>query len=747
MDLADLIGLISAALTAVGSYAAYRAWRLQRAEQQRDKFLDNPGTRSSISRTPTVSIYPPLGRLPTTVHGREAEIASLVELSLDPDGISRVLVGLGGIGKTTVALAVARELIDMGRRVWWMPATNGPDLMLALLSLGQSDLQIPDDEIQDALSGRRDVADLLWKYLDRQSGWLLVFDNADAPALLAGSPSRFADGTGFARPTRQGMVLITSRHTESEVWGSTCIVERIEPLSDADSATMLKELAPNAGKHEQALALARRLGGLPLALRSVGQHLSSPLVETRSFEDYLETLEPDYNTGRRYTATMGVAEDRQILAATWQFSLDALGESGASQARILIWILACFAPARPIWLQALDTEPLAVCLGGRAHLEQTLRALASVGLIDLKLDALGGTEEWTVLIHPAVGDVMRAEVSDLRIWSWRKPFRRKVAFKVDQVTMSMITNAIENLDAHSTSDWVVWQELIPHLRFTLERIADVQGKARLRRLIDAANYTLRAHIYGGWFESAEDLAVLTVAKAERLAESDKVRLLAQDNLARIYREKGDLGKAELECRTALSLMMKYLGPLHPYTLMSRTNLGRILRQKGDLIGAEAEYRVSLIGKRSALGPHHISTLMSWNNIGFVLSEQGRYEEALEETEELLSVKRAILGAEHPSTLMTWHNKCGILLALRRLDEASCNVGELLAVRRRILGAEHPFTLNTLFDRAKVRLALGEYSLAAADAAAVIEGRAGQLGASHPDTIAARKLLEEIDAAH
>lgn len=743
MDLADLIAVISAALTAVGSYAGYRAWRLERAKRQKEAMLDNPATRSAISRNPTVSIYPPLGRLPTTVHGRAEKVRSLVELALHPDGMSRVLVGLGGIGKTTVALAAAREFVDMGRRVWWIPATNSSDLMLALLSLGQSELQIPDGEIQDVLSGRRDVADLLWKYLDRQSGWLLVFDNADDPNLLADSPSRFADGTGFARPTTHGMVLITSRRLEPDVWGSTCSVERIEPLSDADSVAMLKELAPNAGKDEQAVVLVRHLGGLPLALRSVGQHLNSPLVETRSFKDYLKTFEPDYKPARRPSSTEGVNESRQLLAATWELSLNALAASGAPRARMLIWILACFAPARPILLQAFDTEPLVSCLGGLASMQRTLRALGSVGLLDLKLRNQGGTEQWAVLVHPVVGDVMRTEVADLDIRVWRRPLQRRVASKVYHVAISMITNGIDKLDSHNASDWIVWQELIPHLRFALEHMADVEGKRQLRSLIDAANYTLRAHIYGGWFESAEDLALLTVAKAERLAESDKVRLLARDNLARIYREKGDLGKAELECRAALTLMTKHLGPLHPYTLMSRTNLGRILRERGDLIGAEIEYRTTLAGKRSTLGPRHISTLMSWNNIGFVLCEQGRYEEALQETEELLPLKRMILGEEHPSTLMTWHNKCGILLSLGRLDEASRNIDELLAVRQRILGSQHPFTLNSLFDRAKVRMALGLYSLAAADAADVIDGRAQQLGADHPETITARRFLQDL----
>jgi tetratricopeptide (TPR) repeat protein len=485
------------------------------------------------------------------------------------------------------------------------------------------------------------------------------------------------------------------------------------------------------------------LGGLPLALRSVGQHLGSPLVQLRSFDDYLLTLTPDYEPARRLGKPEDEEEGLRLLATTWELSLDALANSGTPQARKLIWILAYFSPAQPIWLHSFDTTSLVVALGGRATLEMALRALRSVGLIDVQLRSDRDISQWILLIHPVVSDIMRARVIHINRWSWRRPLQKRIVSEIHTVAIKMITNVVSGLDPHNTADWVIWQELIPHLRSQLEYLGDCAAQEPLRLLVDAANSTLRAHIAGGWFESAEDLATITVAKARRLGLADAATMLAQDNRARVYREKGDLGKAESGCREVLVLMTQHLGPLHADTLAARNHLGRILREKGDLVAAEVEYRTALAGKLSTLGPNHISTLMSWNNVGFVLREQGRYEEALHETEGLLSKKRAVLGGEHPSTLMTWNNLCAILLSLKRLDEAHVNIEELLAVRQRILGAEHPYTLNTLFDRAKVRFALGLYSSAASDADAVVEGRVRQLGSNHPETMNAREFCQEL----
>src|SRR5205807_1236801 len=109
-----------------------------------------------------------------------------------------------------------------------------------------------------------DGPDRLWTLLERTPNrWVLVIDGADDPGLLAApalitpaekqSPARrVAEGTGWVRDTRRGLVLVTSRHRAQTTWGTQAGVQRVDTLSDDDAAQVLRDLAPQAGSHEQA---------------------------------------------------------------------------------------------------------------------------------------------------------------------------------------------------------------------------------------------------------------------------------------------------------------------------------------------------------------------------------------------------------------------------------------------------------------------------------------------------------------
>jgi predicted ATPase/tetratricopeptide (TPR) repeat protein len=89
--------------------------------------------------------------------GREAELARLTDLLLDPDYRLLTLVGPGGVGKTRLALAAAEEAVhSFAEGVWFVPLTevNGTDRSCAdaLLTAIASALRVP------LRSGIRDMA-------------------------------------------------------------------------------------------------------------------------------------------------------------------------------------------------------------------------------------------------------------------------------------------------------------------------------------------------------------------------------------------------------------------------------------------------------------------------------------------------------------------------------------------------------------------------------------------------------------
>src|ERR1700730_7196027 len=119
----------------------------------------------------------PFARNPQFV-GRNSQLDQLEEtLSAEQQPPKVAIFGLGGVGKTQIALELAYR--TRGRypecSIFWVPATNSESLQQAYLEIGRQ-LRIPDLEQEQG-----DVKKLVQRYLSDESAgrWLLIFDNAD----------------------------------------------------------------------------------------------------------------------------------------------------------------------------------------------------------------------------------------------------------------------------------------------------------------------------------------------------------------------------------------------------------------------------------------------------------------------------------------------------------------------------------------------------------------------------------------
>src|SRR5215472_17393627 len=140
----------------------------------------------------------PLGRLPVEVRGRDALLGELCQSFGRRLLAARlrwsgprvwVLAGMGGLGKSTVALAAARAARARGWKVWWVTATDAASLTGGMLEVLRQ-LRAPELVIRPVCEGVPAAPDHVWEFLNgpHLAGrrWLLIFDNADNPAVLAG---------------------------------------------------------------------------------------------------------------------------------------------------------------------------------------------------------------------------------------------------------------------------------------------------------------------------------------------------------------------------------------------------------------------------------------------------------------------------------------------------------------------------------------------------------------------------------
>lgn len=247
-------------------------------ELARHLHLDESATRrlleaSLITLAPHWSV--PLPRNPYFTGREEALSALHTQLGIDRAGPltqSSALYGLGGAGKTQIALEYAyRYALDYSA-VFWIHAETYEQISASFCQLAETlHLLQCQDKDQDAL------VTAVKRWLSTHSQWLLIWDDIEELALL----------DRFVPPRREGAILLTTRSpalgtfaqgiellpmTQEE--GMLLLLRRGKALPVEASNEAMCQL--NGSAPEQYMAakeLVAALGGLPLALDQAGAYI------------------------------------------------------------------------------------------------------------------------------------------------------------------------------------------------------------------------------------------------------------------------------------------------------------------------------------------------------------------------------------------------------------------------------------------------------------------------------------------
>jgi hypothetical protein len=224
--------------------------------------------------------------------------------------------GLGGTGKTQLAVEYAyRHAVDYDL-VWWLTAGQ-PALVTAQLA----DLARRGDIAGTTRHSARAAVEEL-RLGRRARRWLVIADNAAVVSDLSGLLSA-AGG--------EGHLLITSRNHE---WAEVSRLVEVDVLPRAEAITLLRARAP-AVPAAGAEHIAAALGDLPLALEQAGAWLAASGM---SSTDYLHAV--------RHRTREILAEGKPPaypapVAATWTLAVDTLDD------RLAVWLLCFWARLGP----------------------------------------------------------------------------------------------------------------------------------------------------------------------------------------------------------------------------------------------------------------------------------------------------------------------------------------------------------------------------------------------------------------
>jgi tetratricopeptide (TPR) repeat protein len=493
------------------------------------------------------------------------------------------------------------------------------------------------------------------------------------------------------------------------------------------TGNVLTLIAPDA------LALARKLDGLPLALATAGAYLDQ--VST-SFSEYLRLFENSWLKLLESSPDLDSYDDH-ALHTTWNLSFDHVSKQNILSAKLLqLW---AYFDNQDIWfelLQHADSSSLAWfsnLVKDEVGFTAAMRMLCDHGLVEAeksseeRIEAAGYSmhgcvHSWTINVLNREWDDEMAELAlecvgahvpeqnAQKGWLTERRMLRHAFRCLDMVDKGLLNSSSQNSALHELGrlyfDQGKLKEAEKMYQWALQGFEMSGGPDHTSTLVTVNSLgVLYANL--GRPEEAEKLYQRALQGFEKIRGPEHISTLDTiNNLGMLYTDLGRLEEAEKMYQRALFGKEKAWGPEDLSTLYTVNNLGNLYFNQGKLEKAEKMYQRALLGKEKAWGPEHISTLDTVNNFGNLYKSLGGLKEAEKMYQRALLGKEKAWGPEHTLTLDTVNN-LGLLYAdLGRLKEAEQMYQRALQGYEKIQGPEHTSTLNTVNNLGLLYVDLG-----------------------------------------
>ncbi len=699
---------------------------------------------------------------------------------------AQAISGFGGIGKTETAVEYAYRYRCEYNAVFWVKADSREALISDYVALAR-DLNLPEKDAKE--QGLIVVAVRRW--LENNSGWLLVFDNADEPRLLE----------DYIPINHKGHIILTSR---AQIFSNLGIMNpiKMDKMSPEESKEFLL-IRTGRNKHQLEQIeidiieqIGEELDYFPLALEHAGAYIHE---KNSSFNDYLISYRK-----RGIELLEKTKSDRyqKTVATTWSLNFEQV-EQTSNAAIDLLYVSAFLNPySIPLELIAQGADELGPVLSeSLADVESNPLALDEV-LDPLNKYSLISRDpvSRTYSIHRMVQAVLKDRMDNDTQRKWAectikavdKTFP-EVEFKTWNVCETMIPHAITCLELIEKSNFEfqeaarllnkagnylkaralygvaklfleqalgirkkVLEEDNPDLAETFNNLAGLyraQGKykeaeeyynnalATRKKLGEehpdlAETFNDLAGLYRaqGKYKEAEEYYNNALAIRKKLGEDDPDLAETFDSLAGLYQDQGKYEKAEEFYNTALNINKKVLGEDHPDLATTLNNLGLLYKNQGKYEKAEEFYNTALNINKKVFGEDHPDLAATFNNLGLIYRDQGKYNDAEPMFWRALEIRDKSLGKDHPDVANSLNNLAELFRVQGKYNDAESLYRRSLEVRERVLGNEHPDTLASINGLAMLLRSKGDYMGAEPLYRRALESRERVLGNEHPDTL-------------
>lgn len=658
---------------------------------------------------------------------------------------SLALSGLGGIGKTQVALEYAYRYAAAYSAIFWMAAETEERLLASLTAMAEV-VPLPERHESD----QRKLVAALFQWLSRHQGWLLIVDNVEELALVQ----------PYLPATRSGTLLFTTRLQALGTLAEPLEVGRLRVEEGMQLVLRRARRLATRGTLEAvdpeerlaARAIVETLDGLPLALDQAGAYLE----ETGCcLADYLERYHAQRVPLLARRGASASAHPDSVLA-TFQLASQRL-ELEHPHAWILLRVCAFLhAEAIPeeLFEEALPGFDTGLSdVGGTPYqFDLALAALRRLSLVQRQ------TETRTLSMHRLVQAVVQASLSPSEYAQAQQWTLEQLLVHFPEVRHE-VWGQCERLLAHvltcsaALSDQAGGSKLADLLRkvadYLRERGQYAPAEPLYERALRLYEQSLGAEhsqvatvldglaelaVAQGQYQHAQPLYERALALYEKSLGVEHPQVAAPlHGLARVFFEQGQYEQAEALFQRAALLREQGLGPGHPLVATSLNGLANLAVIRGEYEQAEALYQRSLHILEQALGAEHPQIAALLNNLAYLSFEQGKDEQAEALYQRTLRIWERALGPDHRNVATPLNNLARLYAAQRKDDLAEQLYQRALGILEQALGPDHHNVAVSLDGLANLAREQGAYEQTEALGQRALGIRERVLGSRHPQT--------------